>query len=100
MALLENCPVIKPYDENAWAFMDDSIHFPICSSYKILEGIHERWAYLLRNLAPKEKNRVFFHPEKKRKITITETVFLYAWHGRHHLAHISNLKSRISQSLS
>ncbi len=93
LALTENTPVIKPYLENLWAELPDSKDFPIESSLKILEGIHERWSYLLKNLSENQLENKFEHPESNELISLKINIGIYAWHCNHHLQHIINAKN-------
>ena len=94
LALTEEQPTVKPYSENQWAELDDSIGMPVESSLKIIEGIHTRWVMLLNNLTDEQFSRVFIHPEHNNVISIKENVGIYAWHCKHHLAHITEAKKR------
>jgi uncharacterized damage-inducible protein DinB len=93
LALTEDEPTIKPYDESAWARLPDS-RGPIEPSLRLLEGLHERWVSLLRSLAPEDFARTYRHPEHGTVRDLDWTLGLYAWHGRHHLAHITRLVER------
>jgi hypothetical protein len=93
LALTEDTPTIKPYHENLWADLSDSKDFPIQSALKMLEGLHERWVYLLRNLSDAELDRRFRHPDANELITLKTNIGIYAWHCEHHLAHVRNAKS-------
>ncbi|MBV8708131.1 MAG: bacillithiol transferase BstA [Acidobacteriaceae bacterium] len=86
-ALTEDTPTIKPYDEAKWAELPDAKTGPIGSSLLILEGLHERWTALLRTLDDAAFARTLRHPEWG-EIRLDWTLGLYAWHCRHHLAHI------------
>lgn len=92
LALTEDQPIIKPYYENLWAELTDSTEMPIESSLKILEGIHARWTILLNSLAEEQFNKVFIHPEHGMSFSVKDVVEIYAWHGNHHLAHITEAK--------
>ena len=94
LALTEEEPTIKPYFEERWAELDDNKNMPINSSLKMLEGIHERWTFLLKNLSEDHHKRVFIHPEHGMKFRIDENIGVYAWHCNHHLAHITETKKR------
>ena len=94
LALSENTPTIKPYAEAMWAEMDDTKHFPVHSSYSIIEGVHARWTALLKNMTDIDFSRGFIHPEKGRELSLYESTDMYAWHCNHHLAHITSLKKR------
>jgi uncharacterized damage-inducible protein DinB len=86
LALTEVNPVIKAYDQDRWAALPDS-RLPVEPSIAILRGVHERWLTLLRSLAPEDFARPFQHPEAG-SMTLDTVVGLYAWHGRHHVAHV------------
>jgi hypothetical protein len=92
LALTENEPVVKPYDEKAWATLPDS-KLPIEVSLKLIDGLHERWAVVLRNMTPLDFNRKLSHPELGI-VELDRYVALYAWHSRHHVAHITSLRER------
>ena len=86
LALTEENPTIKPYEENDWALLEDS-KLPIAPSLALIEGLHERWAYLLESLTAEQWEKQFVHPDSGT-ILLAENLSLYAWHGKHHLAHI------------
>ncbi len=92
LACTEKNPTIKPYDESAWANMDDAAEAPVEWSLKLLEGLHKRWAIILTELTPEDFKKTYFHPEQKRKVSLVFLVFLYSWHCNHHLAHIKQAK--------
>ena len=92
LALTENEPVVKPYDEKAWANLPDS-KLPLEVSLKMIDGLHERWAVVLRNMTPPDFNRKLSHPELGI-VELDRYVALYAWHSRHHVAHITSLRER------
>jgi uncharacterized damage-inducible protein DinB len=94
LALTEDSPTIKPYLEAQWAELADSRTLPIASSLEILDGLHTRWLTLIDSLTPEQWQRGFVHPEHGRTMTLWQTGALYAWHSRHHVAHISNLRTR------
>lgn len=94
LALTEDEPTIKPYDEARCAALDDSRLAPIDASLNLLESLHERWVTLLRLLSPVDWTRSFQHPERGR-VSLNMNVALYAWHGRHHVAHITSLRERM-----
>ena len=94
LALTENTPTIKPYDEKTWAELADS-RMPIEVSLGLLDGIHARWVALLRVMAPGDWARTFNHPEYPEGPRTLEWLLLaYAWHSRHHVAHITSLRQR------
>lgn len=92
LALTENNPVIKPYDEAKWAELQDSISMPIKPAMRMLKGIHQRWYVLLKTLTNKQFERTFRHPEKEDDHDLRYYLALYSWHCNHHFAHIENLK--------
>ncbi len=95
LALTEDTPTIKPYKEALWAELADARTMPVEPSLRIIEGLHARWAVVVRNMAPADFQRGFLHPEQQnREIILAEALELYVWHGSHHLAHITVLKSQ------
>jgi uncharacterized damage-inducible protein DinB len=94
LALTEHEPTIKPYDEAAWAELADSRKVPIDVSLDLLDALHVRWVALLRSMSPTDFERGFRHPEHGRVLSLNQLLGLYAWHGRHHVAHITSLKKR------
>jgi uncharacterized damage-inducible protein DinB len=92
LALTEDEPRIKPYDEARWAELADA-KAPIEPSLLLLESLHDRWVLLLDSLSPSEWQRKFRHPERGT-VTLENNLQLYAWHGRHHIAHITALRER------
>ena len=95
LALTENEPTIKPYDEGAWAELVDS-KSAIEPSLALLGNLHERWVLLLRSLGPSDWPRKYRHPEHGAMMSLETTLALYSWHGRHHVAHITSLCERNS----
>jgi len=93
LALTEDEPTIKPYAEDRWAELADTKSTPIEVSLTLLESLHDRWVRLLRSLTPEEWKRTFRHPELGA-MTLEKTLALYAWHGRHHVTHITSLRER------
>ncbi|MEH7748645.1 putative metal-dependent hydrolase, partial [Neobacillus drentensis] len=92
LALTEENPVIKPYDETKWAELPD-YKLPIDTSLLLLETLHQRWTNLLRSLTPADMEKTFIHPDSG-EVSVGENIGIYAWHGRHHLAHITSLCHR------
>ena len=88
LALTEDVPAIKPYFEDRWAELSDSLSNDISDSIQILNSLHNKWVLLLRSLTVEQLHREFFHPETNKKISLKENIGLYAWHCNHHLAHI------------
>lgn len=94
LALTEDKPVIRPYDEKRWAELPD-YQLDIEESLNFLDSLHKRWVNLLTNLSDMDLEKQFVHPESGTK-TLKETIGYYAWHGNHHLAHITSLKKRMN----
>lgn len=95
LALTEEEPTIKPYEEARWAELPDARTGPVEPSLALLASLHQRWLLLLRQLRPADFERRFRHPEHGRIFGLDETIALYAWHGRHHVAHITALRGRM-----
>jgi hypothetical protein len=93
LALTEDAPTIRPYDEAAWARLADTSSVPIDVSLTLLDAVHSRWVALLRAMRPEDFAREYVHPESGRH-TLDYLVALYAWHGPHHVAHITGLRER------
>lgn len=93
LALTEDTPRIKPYDEAKWAELPDGRSGPLAPSFAILEGIHHRWTRTLRAMSPADFERKLEHPENGI-MTLDRMLALYAWHSRHHVAHITELSKR------
>lgn len=92
LALTEENPTIKPYNEAAWAELQDSFSMDIKPALQILKGLHKRWIYELKSLTNLEFESTFHHPEQYLNITLRESLAYYSWHCNHHFAHIENLK--------
>lgn len=88
LALTENNPTIRPYNEAAWANLPDSLSPNLGISLTLLDGLHARWACLLKSLSPLQWGRTYVHPEHGKQFTLRETAGSYSWHCRHHLAHM------------
>ena len=91
-ALTEEAPAIKVYDEAAWAGLPDT-RAPVALSLDLLGALHARWVVLLRGLGPDEWARTFVHPDDG-PTRLDRTAAMYAWHGRHHLAHVGLVTGR------
>ncbi|MWC28345.1 YfiT family bacillithiol transferase [Paenibacillus sp. MMS18-CY102] len=96
LAVTEERPTIKPYAEELWAELPDGERAPIGSSLRLVEALHERWHYFLERMEDGQFERAFIHPEHGRAMTLLEATGMYAWHGQHHVAHITSLKQRKS----
>ena len=88
LALTEDVPTIKPYEEALWAELADGNSNDILPSLQIIEGVHGRWVLLLKSLDSIALKRQFFHPANLKIANLEETVGVYAWHCNHHLEHI------------
>ncbi|MCR9264629.1 MAG: putative metal-dependent hydrolase [Flavobacteriaceae bacterium] len=93
-ALTEDNPLIKPYDEKAWAALFDSKSAPIQMSLDHLRVVHAKLVYLLKGLSEEDLQRKFTHPDGNEETTLKENIGRYAWHGSHHFAHIKKLLER------
>ena len=93
LALTEEEPTIKPYAEDRWAQLADTQATPVEVSLTLLDSLHDRWVRLLRSLGPQDWTRTFRHPELG-SVSLEKNLALYAWHGRHHVAHITSLRER------
>jgi len=93
LALTEEEPTIKPYAEDKWARLADTPATPLDVSLTLLDSLHDRWIRLLRSLQPADWKRTFRHPEMG-VMDLERTLALYAWHGKHHVAHITSLRER------
>lgn len=96
LALTEPSPTIKPYDEAAWARLPDGASGPVELSLDLLAALHRRWVLLLEQLGADDWARAYHHPALGRDVTLDEALALYAWHGEHHLAHITSIVQRDS----
>lgn len=92
LALTEETPTIKSYSDDLWANLIDAKSFSIDSSIKILEGMHERWVYLLNSLSAADFDRQVRHPDTDSLVPLKVYLAIYAWHGNHHIAHIQHAK--------
>jgi len=94
-ALTEDKPVIKTYYEDRWAQLEDSKSAPILLSLNALTALHAKWVYFLKSLDPEELKQVFIHPDGHEEVSLAENIGIYAWHSKHHYAHIDNLIKRM-----
>ncbi len=92
LGLTEDSPIIKPYDENAWSLLKDIESVPINISVTLLHALHIRWLHAIKDLTEEQFQRKVIHPESGREMTLWFLLGLYAWHGKHHVAHINTLK--------
>ena len=93
LALTEENPRIKPYDEASWANLPD-YELPIEISIGMLKNIHFKWVRILEEMSPEDFDKTYFHPESQKDVSLDEVTLIYAWHGKHHLAHIQALMIR------
>ncbi|MEK7257648.1 MAG: YfiT family bacillithiol transferase [Bacteroidota bacterium] len=93
LALTEDNPTIKPYEQDDWVKLPDA-RMPIGVSLDVLRGLHARWAFLLKSLSEEQWKRTFFHPESQKIFAVEEMAGVYAHHGNNHLAQIEGLKAR------
>ena len=94
LALTEDEPTIKPYDQERWAALEDARTAPTELSLSLLESLHRRFVLLARSLRAEDFARTFRHPEIGL-VTLDKLLGMYAWHGRHHIAHITSLRDRM-----
>jgi uncharacterized damage-inducible protein DinB len=94
LALTEDFPTIKPYDEAAWADLPDARWLPVAISLNLIAALHLRWVSLLESVGEEDFRRGYVHPEGGRQ-TLAQVLALYDWHSRHHTAHIANLRKRM-----
>ena len=90
LAITENVPTIKPYNEDSWAQLEDGRTAPVDVSLDLLDALHRRWVLFLRSLEEADFEKAFIHPEMKGPVPLYQGLALYAWHGKHHAAHIRN----------
>ena len=95
LGLTEHNPVIKPYDEAAWANLPDTQNLPVNISLTLLHALHARWVEVLKGIATEDWNKTVFHPEHKKEMSLWHLLGMYAWHGLHHTAHITTLRERM-----
>ena len=95
LGLSEDNPTIKPYHPDAWADMPDANNLPINISITLLFSLHKRWSELLLSFSTDQWNRTVYHPEYKKQMTLWYLLGLYAWHSKHHVAHILELRKRM-----
>jgi hypothetical protein len=94
LGLTEDNPTIKPYEEAAWALLADTQNLPGNISLTLLHALHARFYELLRHISNDEWNRTVVHPQHGKQMTLWYLLGMYAWHGKHHVAHITTLCQR------
>ena len=95
LGLTEDNPTIKPYIQSAWGETADVTAVPVNLSITLLHSLHHRWYELLKTITDEQWERTIYHPEQERKITLWELLLIYAWHGKHHAAHVTNLREQM-----
>lgn len=93
LTLTEDMPTIKPFEEDLWAHLAD-MAMPIAPALDIIKGLHQKLPLLVRALSPDQWQRRYYHPGYRKEVPLYEFISLYAWHGDHHLAHITSLRER------
>jgi len=96
LGITEANPAIKPYDEAAWALLNDTTNLPVNISLTLLHALHTRWIEVLKGITADDWNRTVYHPEQKKEITLWHLLGMYSWHGRHHTAHVTALRERMN----
>lgn len=95
LALTEHNPTIKPYEEKDWANCRDVFTVPVNVSVTLMHALHRRWIAAIENLDEAQFTNTFvFHPQHKKQLSLWHLLGMYAWHGRHHVAHITKLKEK------
>lgn len=95
LGLTEHNPPIKPYEEKAWANLADVDILPVNISITLLHALHQRWVAAIKSLTDEQWLRTVYHPEHKREMTLWHLLGMYAWHGKHHVRHITALRERM-----
>jgi hypothetical protein len=94
LGITENNPTIKPYEEKDWANLDDVKKLPINISITLLHALHQRWVTAISELTEDQWERTVVHPEHGKQISLWHFLGMYAWHGKHHVKHITALRER------
>lgn len=89
-AMTEDIPIIRPYYEERWAETEEAKNGNIEMSISLLTGLHQRWVAFLKTLKIEDYQRKYIHPAQDQELTLGNMLGMYAWHGKHHLAHITN----------
>jgi hypothetical protein len=93
LALTEDQPTVKPYNETAWAELVDGKNLDITLSLNLIEALHAKWTLLLKSLSDEDFHKMYVHPQYGKTFTLGNILATYDWHCRHHLAHIVNAKA-------
>ena len=94
LGLTEDSPIIKPYDENAWTALNDVKTLPVNISVTLLHALHTRWHFAIKDLTLDQWERTVYHPGSKKEMSLWYLLGMYAWHGKHHTAHIRLLREK------
>ncbi|HYG37914.1 MAG TPA: putative metal-dependent hydrolase [Cytophagales bacterium] len=94
LALTEENPTIKPYEQDQWANLADSLNSPIELSLNLLDTLHQKWVILLNSLSSDDFKRTYMHPESGSS-NLEKVLGMYAWHSKHHLAHVTGVRDRL-----
>jgi hypothetical protein len=94
-ALTEDQPKIKAYDEKSWAELPYQNNVAVETSILLLSSLHERWVVLMNNMSDEEFDKIYVHPDGDKVYVLRKVALIYAWHGSHHIAHITALKERM-----
>ncbi len=96
LGLTENNPTIKPYEQDEWVKLEDTKQLPINVSLTLLHAVHKRWTVILKNIKSEQWERTVVHPEHGKVMSLWYLLGSYAWHGKHHTAHINTLKENMN----
>jgi hypothetical protein len=96
LGFTEQAPAIKPYDENAWVATADVQNLPVNIPITLLFALHHKWHEFLKSFTDADWQKTVFHPEHQKQFTLWHLLGMYAWHGRHHTAHITSLRERMN----
>jgi hypothetical protein len=96
LALTEDKPTVKPYDEKLWAVLPDVTDVPLNVSITLIHALHRRWTSLLAQMNDQDWKREYFHPIDQQYVPIWQMTNLYSWHGKHHAEQILSLRRRMS----
>jgi uncharacterized damage-inducible protein DinB len=94
LGLTEDNPTIKPYDENAWTQLSDVVTLPINLSITLLHALHTRWHFAIKDISAAQWERTIYHPGSNKQMSLWHLLGMYAWHGKHHTAHITALREK------
>ena len=94
LGITENNPAIKPYNQDAWANLKDTHNLPVNISLTLLHALHQRWHEVLANMSDEDWNKTVYHPEHKKEMSLWFLLGMYAWHSKHHVAHVRSLRER------